>query len=85
MAEATLNPGDGIAPAADASTDLRRQCRQLAGLRLGVMEAARLVPLAGQLVAAGIGYRTVNTVAKRHIDQCERLLAELNKEAFRHE
>lgn len=57
---------------------------RLAGLRLGVMEAARFVPLAGQLVAAGIGYWTVNTVARRHIDQCERLLAELNKETSRH-
>lgn len=58
---------------------------RLAGLRLGVMEAARFVPLAGQIVAAGIGYWTVSTVASRHIDQCERLLAELNKEGLRHD
>ena len=38
---------------------------------------ARLVPLAGQVVAAGIGYWSVNTVAMRHIAHCERIVAEL--------
>ena len=42
------------------------------------MEAVRLVPLAGQIVAAGIGYWSVNTVAMRHIAQCERIVAELD-------
>lgn len=50
---------------------------RLIGLRLTAMEAARLVPLAGQLVAAGIGYWSVNTVAMRHITHCERLVGEL--------
>ena len=58
---------------------------RLAGLRLGVMEAARFVPLAGQLVAAGLGYWTVSSVAGRHIDQCERLLAGLNSERIRND
>jgi uncharacterized protein (DUF697 family) len=47
------------------------------GLRLTTMEAARLVPIAGQIVAAGIGYWSVNTVAMRHIEHCERLVGEL--------
>ena len=50
---------------------------RLAGVRLTAMEAVRLVPLAGQIVAAGIGYWSVNTVAMRHIAQCERIVAEL--------
>ena len=50
---------------------------RIVGLRLTTMEAARLVPVAGQIVAAGIGYWSVNTVAMRHIAHCERILAEL--------
>lgn len=50
---------------------------RLVGIRLTAMETARLVPVAGQLVAAGIGYWSVNTVAMRHIAHCERIVAEL--------
>ena len=50
---------------------------RIVGLRLTTMEAARLVPIAGQVVAAGIGYWSVNTVAMRHIEHCERLVGEL--------
>ena len=50
---------------------------RVVGLRLTTMEAARLVPIAGQIVAAGIGYWSVNTVAMRHIARCERLVAEI--------
>lgn len=58
---------------------------RLAGLRLSAMTLARLVPLAGQLVAAGIGYWTVNNLASRHIDQCEQLLAKLRQEGIPHD
>lgn len=50
---------------------------RVAGLRLTTMQAARLVPVAGQLVAAGIGYWSVKMVAMRHIADCERIVAEL--------
>lgn len=50
---------------------------RVTGLRLTTMEAARLVPIAGQIVAAGIGYWSVNTVAMRHIAHCERIVGEL--------
>ncbi len=52
---------------------------RVAGVRLTAMEAARLVPVAGQLVAAGIGYWSINAVAMRHIAQCERIAAELQR------
>lgn len=48
-----------------------------AGIRLTAMEASRLVPIAGQLVAAGIGYWSVSSVALRHIADCERLINQL--------
>jgi uncharacterized protein (DUF697 family) len=50
---------------------------RMVGLRLTTMQAARLVPIAGQVVAAGIGYWSVNTVAMRHIAHCERIDGEL--------
>jgi len=50
---------------------------RMVGLRLTTMQAARLVPIAGQVVAAGIGYWSVNTVAMRHIAHCERIVGEL--------
>jgi len=50
---------------------------RIVGLRLTTMEAARLVPIAGQVVAAGIGYWSVNNVAMRHIAHCERIVGEL--------
>jgi len=52
---------------------------RLVGIRLTAMEAARLVPFAGQLVAAGIGYWSINTVTMRHIARCEKLVAELEE------
>ena len=52
---------------------------RVAGVRLTAMEAARLVPVAGQLVAAGIGYWSINAVAMRHIAHCERIAAELQQ------
>lgn len=38
---------------------------------------ARLLPIAGQLAAVGIGYWSINTVTMRHIARCEKLVAEL--------
>ena len=52
---------------------------RVVGLRLTTMETARLVPIAGQIVAAGIGYWSVNTVAMRHIAHCERIVGELQE------
>lgn len=54
---------------------------RLAGVRLTAMEATRLVPVAGQVVAAGIGYWTFNTIALRHIAHCERVVSELQRQS----
>ena len=43
---------------------------RLAGLRLTMMEATRLVPLVGQAIAAGIAYVALTRIADRHIDDC---------------
>lgn len=51
---------------------------RMVGLRLTAMEASRLVPVAGQLLAAGIGYWSVSSVALHHIAACERLINQLD-------
>jgi uncharacterized protein (DUF697 family) len=50
---------------------------RLAGIRLTAMELTRLVPFAGQLLAACIGYFSIKAVTMRHIAHCEKLVAEL--------
>ena len=57
---------------------------RVVGLRLTTMQALRLVPITGQLVAAGIGYWSVNTVAMRHIAHCERIVDELQGHTKEH-
>jgi len=54
------------------STVLRR-----AGIRLGFMEASRLVPLIGQGVAAIVAYIALTQLAYRHIDECRALALEV--------
>jgi hypothetical protein len=46
---------------------------RVAGLRLTLMEATRLVPVAGQICAALLGYLTLTHIAGRYIDQCAEL------------
>lgn len=48
-----------------------------AGLRLTAGQAARLVPLAGNLLTAGVAYLTMRQVLYRHIDDCARVSAQL--------
>lgn len=56
---------------------------KLAGLRLTLMEATRLVPVVGQLVAAGLGYLALTHIAGRHIDQCVELAREVETASLR--
>lgn len=56
------------------ATVLRR-----AGLRLGIMEATRFVPLVGQGVAAIIAYLALTHLANKHIDECLALAREMRR------
>ncbi|HZV55338.1 MAG TPA: hypothetical protein VFF82_10405 [Rhodocyclaceae bacterium] len=49
-----------------------------AGARLGIMEATRFAPVVGQAVAAAIAYFTLTRIARRHIEQCAEIAAELS-------
>jgi hypothetical protein len=56
-----------------ASRAVTASLLRVAGLRLTLMEATRLVPVAGQIFAALLGYLTLTHIADRHIDQCAEL------------
>lgn len=77
LAYRLLSAAGGTLAARLTTPALLARIARVAGLRLTAMEAARFVPVAGQLVAAGIGYWSVRTVAMRHIARCECLVAEL--------
>jgi uncharacterized protein (DUF697 family) len=53
---------------------------QRAGLRLGVVEATRYAPIVGQAISAGIAYFILAGIARRHVDQCQRLVEDLREE-----
>ncbi|WP_370527696.1 hypothetical protein [Comamonas sp. Tr-654] len=46
------------------------------GLRMSTRQAAKYVPLLGQLAAASIGYATLRYLGERHIQDCMRVVEE---------
>lgn len=61
------------------TTQLLTTVLRRAGIRLGFMEASRLVPLIGQGVAAVIAYIALTQLAYRHIDECRALALEVHR------
>lgn len=59
--------------------ELLTRAAQAVGVRLTAGQAARFVPLAGQAVAAVIGYTTLRYLGEQHIKDCVRvaLMAQL--------
>ena len=47
------------------------------GLKMLVQHAAKIVPVAGQIVSVSIGFVTFRAVANQHIDACVAVAAEL--------
>jgi len=72
-----LTKGGGTLAARLTTAGLIGRILQKIGLRLTAMELVRVVPVAGQLVAAGIGYWSFNYVARSHIARCEKVVAQL--------
>jgi len=50
---------------------------QTVGVRLTAKQAAKYVPLAGQAVAAGIGYATLRYLGEQHLRDCVRVVREV--------
>lgn len=53
--------------------DLVRRALQAVGARIVAKQAAKYVPLAGQVLAAGLGYAAMRYVAEQHIKDCSRV------------
>jgi uncharacterized protein (DUF697 family) len=71
-----VSAGGALARKLTATTLIATVLRR-AGLRLGFMEASRLVPLVGQGVAAVVAYLALTQLAYKHIDECLALAREL--------
>ena len=80
---ALLTKGGGTLATRLTTAGLIGRILQKIGLRLTAMELVRIVPVAGQLVAAGIGYWSFNYVAISHIVRCEKVVAQLATDSSR--
>ena len=47
------------------------------GLKMLIQHAAKIVPIAGQIASASIGFATFRAVANQHIDACALIAAEM--------
>lgn len=54
--------------------DMVLRLTKVIGLRLSTKQAAKYVPLVGQLAAASIGYATLRYLGERHIQDCIRVV-----------
>ncbi|MDR0216846.1 MAG: hypothetical protein LBJ15_22960 [Comamonas sp.] len=54
--------------------DLVLRMTRVMGMRLSTKQAARYVPLVGQIAAAAIGYATLRYLGERHIQDCIRVV-----------
>ena len=50
--------------------DMVVRLTRAAGMRMTAKQAARYVPLAGQVAAAGLGYASLRLLGERHIQDC---------------
>ena len=50
--------------------DMVIRLAKAAGMRMTTKQAAKYVPLAGQVAAAGLGYATLRYLGERHIQDC---------------
>lgn len=54
--------------------DVVMRLARVAGMRMTTRQAARYVPLAGQVAAAALGYATLRYLGERHIQDCIRVV-----------
>ena len=54
--------------------DMVLRLSRIAGMRMSTKQAAKYVPIAGQLAAAALGYATLRYLGERHIQDCIRVV-----------
>ncbi|MDD2685132.1 MAG: hypothetical protein PHY62_03125 [Gallionella sp.] len=79
LAYKLLVTGGGMLASRLGMTSLVVGVLRIAGGRLLAMEASRLVPIAGQIVAAAIGYWAMTSLVSRHIEACVQVSARLRE------
>lgn len=77
LAYQLLTRAGGMLAARLSTSRLLGMILQRAGLRLGVVEAARYAPLVGQAISAGIAYLILTQISRQHVDECVRLARSL--------
>ena len=73
-----ISAGGGMLVGKVVTRDLVLRVLKLVGVRLTTQQAAKYVPLAGQVVSAALTYGALKLVCEQHIKQCQavaRLLA----------
>lgn len=65
-----LSAGSGMVVGKVITRELVLGVLRTVGVRLSVKQAARVVPLAGQVVAAGLTFGALKYVCEQHIRQC---------------
>lgn len=54
--------------------DMVLRLSRIVGMRLSTKQAAKYVPIAGQIAAAALGYATLRYLGERHIQDCIRVV-----------
>jgi hypothetical protein len=57
--------------------DLVLQALAIVGMRITTKTAAKLVPIAGQAISAGLSYSAMRLVGESHIRDCRRVIEEV--------
>jgi uncharacterized protein (DUF697 family) len=59
------------------TADLVCSALRAVGARVSVKQSAKFVPVAGQILAAAVGYGSLRYVGERHIQDCVRVVSSL--------
>ena len=77
VAYETLVSMGGVLAGKLVTRELVLQLLKRSGMKLLTKHAARIVPVAGQVVSAAIGFAAFRTIGNQHIDACVQIVGEL--------
>ena len=77
VAYETLVSMGGVLAGKLVTRELVLQLLKRSGMKMLTKHAARIVPVAGQVVSAAIGFAAFRTIGNQHIDACVQIVGEL--------
>ena len=77
VAYETLVGMGGVLAGKLVTRELVLQLLKRSGMKILTKHAARIVPVAGQIVSAAIGFAAFRTIGNQHIDACVQIAGEL--------